>query len=72
MQCVEPPRTEPMTEAGLVREARRGREEAFLAIYHRHRTAVFQFAWRLTASRTAAQDVTQECFLALMQRRRIR
>lgn len=55
-----------MTEAGLVREARRGREEAFLAIYHRHRTAVFQFAWRLTASRTAAHDVTQECFLALI------
>jgi RNA polymerase sigma-70 factor (ECF subfamily) len=56
-----------MAEADLVREARRGREEAFLAIYQRHRTAVFQFAWRLTGSRTAADDVTQECFLALIR-----
>jgi RNA polymerase sigma-70 factor (ECF subfamily) len=56
-----------MTEADLVREAREGREQAFLAIYHRHRTPVFQFAWRLTGSRTAADDVTQECFLALMR-----
>jgi RNA polymerase sigma-70 factor (ECF subfamily) len=60
--------TESMAEADLVRAARRGREQAFLAIYHRHRTAVFQFAWRLTGSRAAAEDVTQECFLALIRR----
>ncbi len=56
-----------MVEADLVRAARRGREEAFLAIYHRHGTAVFQFAWRLTGSRTTADDITQECFLALIR-----
>jgi RNA polymerase sigma-70 factor (ECF subfamily) len=55
------------TDADLVREARRGREEAFLAIYDRHRTAVYQFAWRLTGSRATADDVTQECFLALIR-----
>jgi RNA polymerase sigma-70 factor, ECF subfamily len=54
-----------MSEAQLVREARRGGEQAFLAIYQRHRLAVFQFAWRLTGSQTAAEDITQECFLAL-------
>jgi hypothetical protein len=37
---------ESMPEADLVREARRGVEEAFLGLYQRHRTAVFQFAWR--------------------------
>lgn len=56
-----------MAEAGLVREARRGVEEAFLVLYQRHRTAIFQFAWRLTGSRAAADDVTQECFLTLIR-----
>ena len=56
-----------MAEADLVREARQGSEQAFLAIYHRHRTAVFRFAWRLTGSQASAEDVTQECFLALMR-----
>ncbi len=56
-----------MAEADLVREARQGGEEAFLAIYNRHRSPVFQFAWRLTGSRAAAEDVTQECFLALVR-----
>jgi RNA polymerase sigma-70 factor (ECF subfamily) len=56
-----------MTEADLVREARRGGEKAFLAIYHRHRSSVFQFAWRLTGSQSVAEDVTQECFLTLVR-----
>jgi RNA polymerase sigma-70 factor (ECF subfamily) len=50
-----------------VRQASRGDEQAFLAIYHRHRTPVYQFAWRLTGSPATAEDVTQECFLALMR-----
>ena len=61
------PPTESLAEADLVREARQGAEQAFLAIYHRHRSPVFQFAWRLTGSQAAAEDVTQECFLALMR-----
>jgi RNA polymerase sigma-70 factor (ECF subfamily) len=54
-------------EASLVREARQGDERAFLAIYHRHRTPVYQFAWRLTGSAATAEDVTQDCFLALVR-----
>jgi len=61
------PPTESLAEADLVREARQGAAQAFLAIYHRHRSPVFQFAWRLTGSQAAAEDVTQECFLALMR-----
>src|SRR5690349_12000828 len=61
------PRMESMSEADLVREARGGVEEAFLALYECHRTAVFQFAWRLTGSRATADDVTQECFLTLIR-----
>ncbi len=54
-------------ESDQIRCARQGDEYAFLAIYHRHRRAVFQFAWRMTRSQAAAEDVVQECFLALMQ-----
>jgi RNA polymerase sigma-70 factor (ECF subfamily) len=64
---VDTPPTESKAEADLVREARQGGEQAFLAIYYRHRSPVFQFAWRLTGSQAAAEDVTQECFLALMR-----
>jgi RNA polymerase sigma-70 factor, ECF subfamily len=41
-------------------------EQAFIALYYRHRSAVFQFAWRLTGSQSAAEDITQECFLTLV------
>ncbi len=56
-----------MAEEDLVRDARQGSEQAFLAIYRLHRAPVFQFAWRLTGSRAAAEDITQECFLALVR-----
>lgn len=55
-----------MTEPELVRECRGGNEEAFVAIYQRHRLPVFQFAWRLTGSQSEAEDLAQECFLAVV------
>lgn len=55
----------PSDEAGLVRDARRGNDASFLALYTRHRTALFGFAWRMTGSQEIAEDVIQECFLAL-------
>jgi RNA polymerase sigma-70 factor (ECF subfamily) len=56
-----------MSESELVRQARRGDESAFLEIYEGHREPIFRFAWRLTASRAAAEDIVQECFLALLK-----
>ena len=56
----------PDTESGFLNAARRGDEVAFLTLYHRHRTPLFRFAWRLTGSVATAEDVTQECFLALL------
>jgi RNA polymerase sigma-70 factor (ECF subfamily) len=53
-------------DAKLLTRARRGDEAAFLDLYHRYRRPVFQFAWRLTGSETAAEDVAQESFLALL------
>jgi RNA polymerase sigma-70 factor (ECF subfamily) len=54
-------------ETNLLKEARRGSEEAFVTLYHRYRSLVFRFAWRMTGSVTTAEDVTQECFLALVR-----
>jgi RNA polymerase sigma-70 factor, ECF subfamily len=52
-------------DARLLASARRGEEPAFLALYQRHRTPLFRFVWRFTGSVHTAEDVTQECFLAL-------
>ena|ERR1700733_3709998 len=54
-------------EIGLVKEARGGNEQAFLALYGHHRTPLFCFVCRLSGSATLAEDVTQECFLALVR-----
>ena len=53
-------------EAGLLAQARRGDEAAFLALYQRYRLPAFRFAYRLTSSAAAAEDIVQECFLALL------
>jgi RNA polymerase sigma-70 factor, ECF subfamily len=36
--------------------------------FDRHKDAVYRFAWRMTNSAEQAEDVTQEVFLALLQR----
>lgn len=56
-----------MTDEGLLKEAGRGDEAAFLALYERHRDAVFRFAFRLTGSVELAEDVTHDCFLSLIK-----
>lgn len=43
-------------------------EEAFTAIFHRHRNAVYNFAFRQCGSWSAAEDVTQMVFLSLWRR----
>src|SRR5580692_6669322 len=52
-------------EASLVNRARRGDDDAFGTLYRRHRSPLFRFVWRMTGSVETAEDVTQECFLAL-------
>ena len=55
-------------EAELLQRAGRGDEAAFLLLYERHRTPVFRFACRMLGSAPQAEDVTQECFLAVLRR----
>jgi len=54
------------SDSHLLIDARRGTEVAFLELYRRYRIPVFRFAFRLTGSSASAEDVTQECFLALL------
>lgn len=54
-------------EAQLVRRARRGQEAAFAELYRRHARAVHSLALRLTGNAAAAEDITQDCFLKLLQ-----
>src|SRR5215471_14613720 len=54
------------TSEQLVRDARRGNEEALLRLFDEHHAPLFRFAWRLTGSIADAEDIVQECFLALL------
>jgi RNA polymerase sigma-70 factor (ECF subfamily) len=54
-------------DSRLLTEARRGDEGSFLSLYHRYRTPLYRFAWRLTASTASAEDVVQECWMAVLQ-----
>jgi|SRR5579871_419636 len=51
----------------LIREARRGKEKAILRLFDEHHVPLFRFAWRLTGSMADAEDIVQECFLALLR-----
>jgi RNA polymerase sigma-70 factor, ECF subfamily len=42
--------------------------EEFREAFDRHKDAVYRFAWRMTNSPEAAEDVAQEVFLALLRR----
>jgi RNA polymerase sigma-70 factor (ECF subfamily) len=55
------------TTERLIHDARRGKEAAFLRLVDNHYLPLFRFAWRLTGSIADAEDVVQECFLALLK-----
>ncbi len=44
------------------------KREEFREAFDRHKDAVYRFAWRMTNSPEAAEDVAQEVFLALLRR----
>lgn len=53
-------------ERSLV-EALWGGEKALLRLFDEHHAPLFRFAWRLTGSTQDAEDIVQECFLALLK-----
>jgi RNA polymerase sigma-70 factor (ECF subfamily) len=54
----------------LVALAAAGDEGAFRRIFDQHHEAVYRCAYRLTGSADAAQDITQDCFLRLIEQAR--
>ena len=54
-------------DVDLLRLALAGDEAAFLALYERLKTGIFRYAFYITNSRTAAEEVTQEVFLCLLK-----
>ncbi len=43
------------------------REKAILRLFDEHHLPLFRFAWRLTGSNADAEDIVQDCFLALLR-----
>jgi RNA polymerase sigma-70 factor (ECF subfamily) len=56
------------TDEALLELAGRS-EAAFMLLFERHREVIFRVACRLTNSVAAAEDITQECFLGLLDAR---
>jgi RNA polymerase sigma-70 factor (ECF subfamily) len=52
----------------LLRAARKGNQEALLHLFDEHHVPLFRFAYRMTRSVADAEDIVQECFLALLAR----
>ena len=56
-----------ITDELLLEKAGAGESAAFLQIYERHRDPVFRFAYRLSGSMEVAEDITHDCFLAILR-----
>jgi RNA polymerase sigma-70 factor (ECF subfamily) len=39
----------------------------FAAIFGEHKDSVYRFAWRMTGSVSAAEDIAQDCFVSLLR-----
>jgi RNA polymerase sigma-70 factor (ECF subfamily) len=59
-----------MTDTELIALTAKGDSTAFGLLYERHWKAVYSYSWILARSVVEAEDVTQECFLALARRPR--
>ena len=57
-------------EQVLVARSRAGNDRAFRRLFDQHQAAVFRFAYRMTGAVDAAEDITQECFLRLIEQAR--
>lgn len=57
----------PEADDELLLGVRSGDEQAFVTLYRRRQGAIYRFVLHMTGSVTAAEDVTQEVFLALIR-----
>ncbi len=57
----------PETDDELLLRMHSGDEQAFVALYRRRQPAIFRFAVHMTGSKTVAEDITQDVFVALIR-----
>lgn len=55
------------TEQNLLQKARNGDGSALMRLFEEYHLPLFRFAWRLSGRTADAEDVVQECFLALLR-----
>src|SRR5579883_2680987 len=55
------------TDHDLLLRLRKGDEEAFVTLYRRRQGAIYRFSLHMSGSAAAAEDITQEVFLALLR-----
>ena len=58
------------SDAELLRLALAGDEPAFLVLYNRLKHGIFRYAFYMTNSKSAAEEVTQEVFMVLLRKGR--
>lgn len=65
-------RAEARSDADLLAQvaAGRGAREAIGALYQRHATAVYRYAWLVSGSEAAAADAVQDTFVAVLDQAR--
>src|SRR5215471_16233879 len=59
-------RTENLSDAKLLELSMAGEESAFLSLYERLKGPIFRYAFYITMSKAAAEEVTQEVFISLL------
>lgn len=55
------------TDADLLRQAQKGDDESFAALYRRRQGCVYRFALQMSGRRSVAEEVTQEVFLTMIR-----
>jgi RNA polymerase sigma-70 factor, ECF subfamily len=55
------------TDSELLAATLAGEEASFVELYRRHKDRVYRFAYRMTGSPEVAREVTQSCFVALLE-----
>ena len=63
---------ETRTDAELLQLSLAGQEAAFRLLYERLKRGIFRYAYYMTNSQTAAEEVTQEVFISLLKERNYR
>lgn len=60
--------SKPEAESQLLDRACRGEEEAFAALFEKHKRRVYSLCLRMTGDTAEAEDLTQEAFLQLFRK----